>query len=191
MSKHLLAVLFGTLVMMPLSVFASPIPVVNLNPTSPLIVTAGDTLAVTVSIVGVTDLSAYQFDVAFDPNVLQATAVTELPFLASSGSTFFLPGVIDNGAGSINDILNTLIGITPGVSGNGNLFAISFDALTSATTAIALTETTLLDSTGNLIIQTVPEPNTLLLWGSASVIMLVNRRRFGRRPVGNTSEKLS
>lgn len=180
--KRLLAVLRWALVIIPLSAFASPIPVVSLSPASPFSVMAGNTLAVTVSIGSATDLSAYQFDISFDPTVLQATGVTEGPFLTSGGSSFFDPGVIDNGAGSINDILNTLIGITPGVSGSGNLFSISFDVLASASTSIALTEATLLDSTGNLIIQTIPEPTVPMLWGAAGLAMLVSRR-YGIRKI--------
>jgi hypothetical protein len=48
---------------------------------------------VDVNISGVTDLYDFQFDLSFNPAVIQATSVLEGKFLLSGGgTTFFLPG---------------------------------------------------------------------------------------------------
>lgn len=73
--------------------------------------------AVDVSVKDVSNLYAYQFDIKFNPNLFNAVSVVESPFLSSSGTTFFLPGTIDNTTGDITFVANTLIGTVPGVNG--------------------------------------------------------------------------
>jgi len=95
------------------------------------IVNEGQSFDVDIVISDVVDLYAYQFDLSFSFNatVLEATAVTEGAFLPGGGSTFFMPGTIDNTAGTISFTAGTLTGPTLGVSGSGVLATISFNAL--------------------------------------------------------------
>lgn len=64
-------------------------------------VNVGDIFSIAISITDAVELTSWQFDLAFTPAIVQANAVTEGPFLSSSGTnlTLFGPGVIDNGAG--------------------------------------------------------------------------------------------
>ena len=106
------------------TVFLSPAfadTVLSVSPASST-VTNGSTFAVDVNISGVTDLYNFQFDLGFNPAVIQATNVLEGAFLSGGGSTFFLPGTIDNTAGSITFNADTLEGMIPGVSGGGILY---------------------------------------------------------------------
>jgi Cohesin domain len=64
-------------------------------------VSSGASLSVNVNTSNVADLYDYQLDLTFNPNVVSAIGVTEGAFLQSGGSTFFIPGTIDNSAGSI------------------------------------------------------------------------------------------
>ena len=67
-----------------------------------------------VDIAGVSDLYAFQFDLAFDPTILQLLSVFEGGFLPSAGSTIFIPGAIDNIGGTATATADTLVGDIPG-----------------------------------------------------------------------------
>lgn len=117
---------------------------------------------------GVSDLAAFQFDVAFNctvaaanptgcqpgASVLQAVSISEGSFLPNGGanSTFFEPGSIDNPVGEV-----ALIGDVgaAGVNGSGDLVDLTFRALTPGTTDIAIlanSDLQLYDSQSNPIV---------------------------------------
>ena len=52
-------------------------------------VNAGDVFTINFNVVDAVDLTSWQFDLAYDPTILQANSVTEGPFLSSTGSTLF------------------------------------------------------------------------------------------------------
>jgi adhesin HecA-like repeat protein len=124
---------------------------------------------VTVDISGVTDLYAYQFDIGFDPTLLEATGETEGPFLSSGGGTTFVAGAIDNSAGTLSDTADSLTGMVSGVTGLGTLATIDFQAIGVGTSPITLSNILLLDSGGNSIpfmsengsVTSTPEPGFL------------------------------
>jgi len=133
----------------------------------------------------VTDLFAFQFDLSFDPTRLAASSITQGPFLATGGATFFSPGVIDNLGGSISFTSNSLIGLVPGVDGSGVLAVADFIALTIGTSPISLSNVVLLDSNFQDIgfeiahgaVEVVPEPNTCVLFLTGAGLLLAWRRR--------------
>ena len=88
----------------------------------------GATSIIPISITGATDLTSWQFDLAFDPMIVQASSVTEGPFLSSSGtrSTLFLQGAIDNLGGHILGVGAFFTDISSPPSGNGVLANIEF-----------------------------------------------------------------
>jgi general secretion pathway protein D len=96
-----------------------------INPGSSTTTIAG-TVDITVRVEDADDLYAYQFDLSFDPTVLSATSVGEGAFLPSGGSTFFLPGTIDNVAGTVTLTAGSLQGAVPGVTGSGVLALLQF-----------------------------------------------------------------
>jgi len=138
----------------------------------------GDTFAVDVAVTGITDLYAFQLDLNFDPTLLSAVSVSEGAFLPSGGTTFFIPGTIDNVAGSVAATADTLVGPIPGVTGDGVLLVFDFKALAAGASPLSFANEILLDSSLNDItadttfqngsvtvsgITHVPEPNTLVL----------------------------
>jgi hypothetical protein len=149
----------------------------------------GDPFSLGVSIAGVSDLYAFQFDLGFDPAILSAVAVTEGPFLPSGGSTFFLPGTIDDGSGTITFNADSLIGPVPGVDGSGILAVIQFGALAPGNSAISLSNVQLFDSNlnpinfttlnGAVAVQAVPEPSAFLLVLAAVCLMALVAVRIG------------
>ena len=142
----------------------------------------GGTFAVDVNISGVTDLYDFQFDLSFNPAVLQATKVLEGTFLAGGGTTFFIPGTIDNTAGTITFNANTLLTAISGVSGSGTLIEFGLTAFAPGTSDLTIlnnADLILQDSTGAVIASTqtsglvtvqgstaVPEPSSLMMLGA-------------------------
>jgi general secretion pathway protein D len=136
---------------------------VGLSISSPLTVTQGDSFAAAVNISGVTDLYGFQLDMNFDPTVLQLTDVMEGTFLPSGGNTFFIPGTIDNVAGSAAFNADSLLTAISGVNGGGTLLQFDFTGTGVGTSFLNLGNVLLLDSSGNEIASS-------LTGGSVSVV---------------------
>jgi hypothetical protein len=170
--------------------FADASAVVSLQPTSSTIST-GDIATVDVDISGVSDLYAYQFDVLFGAATVSATSENEGSFLLGGGTTFFVPGAVDNVGGSVTATANTLIGAISGVDGSGTLVVLQFTGVAPGTTSIDLANVFLLDSNFNSIdfatenasvtVQAggVPasEPSGLLLLGMGLITLVGFARR--------------
>jgi len=157
--------------------------------------TIGNTVALNVDISNLADLFSYQFDVDFNPSVLSAIGVAEGSFLPSGGSTFFIPGTIDNVGGTVAFNADTLLGPGPGVNGSGVLLTVDFTTIGSGVSSVDLANLIFLDSTGAPInvstsggtvdvgsAVTTPEPATMLLF-ITSLIALVCLMRVKNRPL--------
>ena len=98
----------------------------------------GDTFTFDVRAEKVFDLAGWQFDIAFDPAVLEAIEVSEGDFLKTDGgSTFFQSGRIDNAAGKITGLIAGRIS-EGGVSGSGSVLQVRFKAKSEGETELAL-----------------------------------------------------
>lgn len=106
---------------------------------------------VPVTIAQVSDLYAFQFDIAFNPAVLELQDLTEGPFLPSAGITSFIPGTVDNSSGTAVFTVDTLVGPIPGASGSGTLALLMFQPKSVGTSQITLSNALLLDSSLNPI----------------------------------------
>ena len=145
--------------------------------------TIGGTVDVTVRVEDADDLYAYQFDLSFDPTVLSATSVGEGSFLPGGGSTFFLPGTIDNVAGTVTLTAGSLEGAVPGVTGSGALALVQFTGLGFGPSPVTISNVVLLDSIGadidattqNGTVTVVPEPTSAMLLGCGLLAGLAAR----------------
>ena len=112
---------------------------------------AGDTFILDLSIENVFDLAGWQFDIAFDPAVLEAIEVNEGDFLkAQGGTTFFQSGTIDNTAGKITGLSATRLN-EDGITGTGTLLSVTFSAKGGGETQLSLSNFQLGSITGELI----------------------------------------
>ncbi|MEF7614356.1 cohesin domain-containing protein [Aquincola sp. MAHUQ-54] len=158
---------------------AHAVPTFSLVP-SATTVQQNQSFSVSVMAGDLTDLYAYQFDVSFDASLYQVTGFSLGSFLSPDGSSFYLPGTIDNTTGTVSFVLESLVGPVPGTSGSGVLGTINFSALPTAsgTGSIGLNELSAYNSALEAInlapvamatVSVVPEPAT---WGMLSLGLL-------------------
>ena len=191
-SRFMLAVWFvGILWAVP----ASAVPILSVSPVSGS-TTVGGTTTVDIVVAEAEDLYGFQFDLLFDPTLVAVTGIVEGAFLATGGTTFFDPGLIDNTAGTVSFLFNTLIGEISGVSGGGVLARITLTGLAAGTSALELLNAIVIDSTlaevtsitsgGSVTVRAagggggterVPEPGTLLLLAIGGLAGLYSLRR--------------
>lgn len=153
-------------------------------------VNVNNIFSIDVRVADATDLISWQFDLGYNPTLLQAQLVTEGPFLASFGTTLFPPtvfsaGIINNSTGLISLVTNAFADLPPLPSGSGVLATIQFKALASGTTPLTLSSTFLnfADSgftvtNGSVCVTNggagcdgaVPEPSSLWLLSLAGVV---------------------
>ena len=101
-------------------------------------VRVGDAFTVHVNAEKVTDLAGWQFNLTFDPTILEAVEVKEGGFLKKGGgTTFFQKGTVDNAAGKITDVSSALISKSGG-TGTGTLLSVVFSAKTEGNSQVAL-----------------------------------------------------
>lgn len=181
------------------SIFASQVLATPIVRVSPSATTLAVGQAFQVNLIGedFLDLYAYNFTLNFDPARIQAVSVEEGSLLASAGTTFFIPGVIDNFIGSISFTGNTLIGAITGANGNGTLAIMGFEAIAEGASPLSLADLLFLDSGLTDLVTTpqesrvtviadsgspIPEPATLSL-----VVMGIGTYFFLRRRRNNDS----
>ena len=111
----------------------------------------GDTFALDIGARDFFDLGGWQFDIAFDPVILEAINVNEGNFLKTGGgTTFFQTGTINNASGRITGF-TTARTSTGGASGTGTLLQVTFRAQARGETALTLQNVEFGDPTGTLI----------------------------------------
>ena len=124
----------------------------------------GDTVIVKIEVSDVTDLYVFQFDITFDPTVLEAVSISEGDFLSSHGTTTGLAGTIDNTLGTITGTTCALTGAT-GATGSGTLATITFNALADGTSNIVLSNVVLSNSSASEIPSTSEDGSVTVVTG--------------------------
>lgn len=135
-----------------------------------------------------------QFDLSFNPSVLTANSVTEGNFLKQGGAaTFFNPGTIDNGVGTINDVYGAITASGQSVNTPGTFATISFTAKNvNGVSVLDLsdviigrpdgTEQSVTVTNGGVVVGTppapVPEMNTMILTSAGIIGTLLVLRRY-------------
>lgn len=169
---------------------------ISMTPSS-LTVNQGQSFSLDINISGVSDLYGFQVDLQFSPSLFAVNSVSQGTLLPSAGTTlYFFGGDIDNTAGTVSSIADSLTGPIAGVNGDGLLATISFTALASgnSNSIIQTANAIFLDSLGNDIVIDIfnnadvtvmpavvtPIPAAVWLFGSALVSLVgVGRRKLG------------
>ena len=111
----------------------------------------GDTFTLNIRAENIFNLAGWQFDMAFDPTVLEAVDVNEGDFLKmDGGTTFFQGGSIDNAAGKITQLSAARLS-TQGVTGTGTLLQVRFKAKSIGETQLSLQHSEFGSPTGEII----------------------------------------
>ena len=114
-------------------------------------VRVGDTFTVRTNAEKVTDLAGWQFDLTFNPDVLEVVEVNEGDFLKTDGgTTFFQQGTVDNTEGKIAGLSAALIS-KGGITGTGTLLSVVFSAKADGNSQLTLHNFQLGSSTGAVI----------------------------------------
>ena len=109
-----------------------------------------DTFTLDIRAKNVFDLAGWQFDIAFDPTVLEAVDISEGDFLKMGSTTLFQSGSIDNVAGKIMKLSAARLS-TQGVTGTGTLVQVTFKAKSAGETELALQNFQFGSTTGEAI----------------------------------------
>ena len=111
----------------------------------------GDTFTLDIRAENVYDLAGWQFDIVFDPAVLEAIEVNEGDFLKTAdGTTFFRKGTINNRSGIITGLSSARLS-GEGVNGTGTLLAVTFSAKAGGKTQLTLKNLQFGSGTGGVI----------------------------------------
>ena len=165
---------------------------------SPATGITGGAFTVDINASAVFDLYAIEFDVSWNPAVLAANSATEGSFLPLAGATFFDGGAIDNTAGTVSSLFDTLSSAIAGASGDGTIATLSFTALAPGDSTLHISNLLALDSSLNEIAldapdgavtisaagAPTPEPSAWLLIGGALTLGALRRRSPTRRVLG-------
>jgi len=116
----------------------------------------GDQITVTTNVEDVNDLFVYGFDLTYDPLVLDYQNAVKGSFLSENNTvqTAFQAALEDGNEGSLVVAEARTNGVVAGVSGDGDLFSMTFDVIGNpgSNTAISIQPTSFLaDSNGDLI----------------------------------------
>lgn len=121
---------------------------INVSPSS-ITTNVGASFSINVTVSNVLDLYGWEFKLSWNATLLNATGVTEGPFLKRGGPTFFTFQVNESDGHMIADC--TVLDTVPGVNGNGTLATITFFVEAPGECPFDLYEVLLLDSFENPI----------------------------------------
>ena len=133
--------ILGVLIVMR-TVIASPEAVVTVNPKIS-VKAPGESFEINVTVSDVSDLYGWEFNITFDPAILNVENVTEGPFLKQAGSTWPLPTTIDNDAGFVFKGSALFPPPETGASGNGTLATITFNVTVEGESNLSFSESKL------------------------------------------------
>ena len=117
---------------------------------SPTPIHTGDTFTLDISARDIFDFAGWQFDIVFNPTILEAIDISEGDFLKMGSTTLFQSGSIDNVTGKITGLSAARLS-SQGVTGTGTLVQVRFKAKSTGDTQLTLQNFQFGDVTGTLI----------------------------------------
>jgi hypothetical protein len=158
----------------------------------------GDEFTIPISVTNTQGLTSFQFDLAFNPSVIQALSFTDIGTDFANGATAgggFLTGIAgftNNTTGVLSGVADSMSGLTAGtgLAPGGTLVDVTFQAVMVGSTQVALDNVFLIDDdvplTGSVglvngqVVVGVPEPSSWSIILSLVVcgVALLRRRRI-------------
>ena len=115
-------------------------------------VQVGDIFTIPILVSGATGLTSYQFDLSFDPSIIEALSFDDSTTAFGAEATTeggFLTGItgfIDNSSGLLSGVADSMSGNSgPGLTPSGTITDITFEALSPGTTALTLANVFVID----------------------------------------------
>jgi hypothetical protein len=158
---------------------AAPVPLLMAGSEA---VSVGEVFTIPISIADVAGLTSFQFDLAFDPAIIEVLSFTDIgtdfaaAATAGGGSLTGITGFIDNSTGLLSGVADSISGLVTGtgLTPGGTLVDIDFRALSNGASPLTLGNAFLTDNgvplssaNGDFALQNglvpVPEPGSLLL----------------------------
>jgi general secretion pathway protein D len=163
---------------------------------SAAVASVGDVFTIPISIANAQGLTSFQFDLDFNPAVIQALSFTDIGTdfakAASSGGGFLtgITGFTNNTTGVLSGVADSMSGLTTGagLTPSGVLADVTFKAVAVGSTTLALNNAFLTDAgvplMGNFTLingqAKVPEPSSLILLSVAvGAVGILRWRRRG------------
>jgi len=164
-------------------------------------INSGDTFTLDIYAENVTDLAEWQFDIAFDPTLLEAIEVGKGYFLESEGGTpSFEEGTVNNQLGEITGISEAVLNGNS-VSGTGLLLSVTFAAKVGGKTQLTLSNFRFGAGTGRSIpagpLEVLLVVKHRLIWdvnrdGQVSILdLILVAQRFGEVATVNSKFDLN
>jgi hypothetical protein len=142
LGTSVIVILIISLTLITVNITSPTGPVVSIDPPT-ISKLVGSTFDINLTVTNVTDLYGWQFNLTFNPSVLNCTDVEEGPFLQQAGTTWLLPMTINNDVGFVFFGATLFPAPGSGASGNGTLATMTFAALDNDTSALHFLESKL------------------------------------------------
>ena len=164
-------------------------------------INSGDTFTLDIYAENVTDLAEWQFDIAFDPTLLEAIEVGKGYFLESEGGTpSFEEGTVNNQLGEITRLSEAVLNGNS-VSGTGLLLSVTFATKAGGKTQLTLSNFRFGAGTGRSIpagpLEVPLVVRHRLIWdvngdGQVSILdLILVAQRFGEAATANSKFDLN
>ncbi len=134
----------------------TPVPpsgnvIMAIEPANSLVALSSQPFTVSVVISNVVDLGGFEFTLAFDPQIVQVSAVSLGPFPGSTGrSVSGLPAQIDNTAGTVKFGAFSF-GSQPGPSGSGVIAQVAMIPQSAGTSPLTFVQSQVTNTSANIL----------------------------------------
>jgi hypothetical protein len=114
-------------------------------------VNLGEEFVIEIEVADIVDLYGHQFDIHYNPGVLEYLSYSYGPFLSRNGQDPTFPLSPKISPGLIHNCVNTRMGDVDGISGTGILVSVNFRVIAGGQSSILLDNMLLVDSSINTI----------------------------------------
>jgi hypothetical protein len=118
-------------------------------------VQAGDIFSVDVWVENAIDLYGFQFDISYDPTILEFYSGQEGGFFNDNGQLQNFCMNFPTASGFLDNIACSRLGLISGANGDGDLFSLTFRALASGTSQVAISNEKLSNQDAKVLPATV------------------------------------